>query len=70
MVMKLKLKKGDKVTFIGLERDSSKKLSKILFESAGGNKIEFYADGEEYQYHFIGVRTIDQKKFEEELEVS
>lgn len=65
----MKLKKGDKLTFLGFETDSQKKLSKVLFESAGGNKIEFYADGEQYQYHCIGVRTIDQKKFEEEIEI-
>ena len=65
----MKLKKGDKLTLIGFEKDSSKKLSKVIFETVAGNKIEFFADGEEYQYHCIGTRTIEQKKFEEELEV-
>jgi len=66
----MKLKKGDKLTLFGFETNSDKKLCKIIFETAGGNKIEFFADGEEHQYHYIGTRTIEQKKFEEELEVS
>lgn len=65
----MKLKKGDKLILIGFEKDSQKRLSKIVFETPAGNKLEFFADGEEYQYHCIGARTIDQKKFEEELEV-
>jgi hypothetical protein len=65
----MKLKKGDKLILAGFERDSDKNLLKILFETPAGNKIEFFADGEEHQYHFIGARTIEQKKFEEELEV-
>lgn len=65
----MKLKKGDRLTLFGFELDSSKRLSKMIFETAGGNKIEFFADGEAYQYHCIGHRTIEQKKFEEELEV-
>ena len=69
MVMKLKLKKGDKLTLVGVERDTQQNISRIVFESAGFNKIEFFADGEDHAYHCIGRRTIDTKKFEEELEI-
>lgn len=65
----MKLKKGDKFTLWGFEVDSQQHLSKIIFETAGGNKVEFFADGEEYQYHCIGRRMMDRKTFEEELEV-
>lgn len=65
----MKLKKGEKLTLFGIEKDTQGNLAKIIFETSGGNKVEFYADGEEYQYHTIGVRKIDEKKFAEELDV-
>lgn len=65
----MKLKKGDKFTLYGFEVDTQNNLSKIVFETAGGNKVEFFADGEQYQYHSIGRRMVDRKTFEEELEV-
>ena len=64
----MKLKKGDKLILVGFERDpSNKDILRILFETVAGNKVEFYADGEEHQYHCISVRAIVEKKFEEEL---
>lgn len=69
MVGKLKLKKGEKLTLFGIEKDSQNRLAKIVFETSAGNKVEFYADGEEYQYHNIGVRQITEKKFAEEIEI-
>jgi hypothetical protein len=65
----MKLKKGDKLTFFGLEKDSDNGLTRVIFETAGGNKLEFSASGEDHAYHCIAVRTIDQKKLEEEMEI-
>jgi hypothetical protein len=65
----MKLKKGDKFILHGFEFDSQKNLSKIVFETVGGNQIEFFADGEKYQYHCIGRKIVEHKKLEEELEV-
>jgi ABC-type sugar transport system ATPase subunit len=67
--MKLRLKKGEKLTFIGFEKDSQNNLSKLIFETSGLNKLEIYADGEKYQYHNIGVRIIDERKPSEDLEI-
>lgn len=66
----MKIKKGDKLTLVGIERNSSKEIDKLIFQTVAGNIIEFFADGEEHAYHSIGARTIEQKKFEEELEIS
>lgn len=63
----MKLKKGDKLILVGFEKDSNNGLLRILFETPAGNKVEFFADGDEHQYHYIGVRSIEEKKFEEEL---
>ena len=65
----MKLKKGDKFILLGFEKDNQNGLSRILFETPAGNKIELFADGEDYQYHCIGIRIIATKQFEEELEV-
>ncbi len=65
----MKIKKGDKLTLVGIERNSSKEIDKLIFQTVGGNIIEFFANGEEHEYHSIGARTIEQKKFEEELEI-
>lgn len=65
----MKIKKGDKLTLVGIERNSSKEIDKLIFQTVGGNIIEFFATGEEHEYHSIGARTIEQKKFEEELEI-
>lgn len=62
----MKLKKGDKLILVGFEKDANA-LLRILFETPAGNKVEFFADGDEHQYHCIGVRSIVEKKFEEEL---
>ena len=65
----MKLKKGDKLILIGFEKDSQKQLSKILLETTAGNKIELFPDGETDQYHCIGIRSLTEKKLEEELQV-
>jgi hypothetical protein len=66
----MRIKKGDKLTLVGLEKDTSKNISKMIFETAGGNRIVFSADGEKYQYHYIAVSQITEKKFEEEMEIT
>jgi len=63
----MKLKKGDKLILVGFEKDTTNGLLRILFETPAGNKVEFFADGDEHQYHCIGVRSIAEKKFEDEL---
>jgi len=65
----MKLKKGDKLILIGFEKDSQKRLSKILLETTAGNKIELFPDGEIGQYHCIGIKSVTDKKLEEELQV-
>lgn len=67
--MGLKLKKGEKLTILGFEKDSQKHLTKIIFETVAGNKISMEADGEEFQYHFIGMHVLTEKKLEEEMDV-
>lgn len=66
----MKLKKGDNLKIVGFIRDSQKNLSKIIFESPAGNKIEMIAAGEQHQYHYIGLELVNETKPEEELEIT
>jgi len=61
----MKLKKGDKLILIGFEKDSQKRLSKIIFETIAGNKIEVCPGGTD----FITISPMLDKKLEEELQV-
>lgn len=65
----MKLKKGDKLTVVGFEFDSSKHLSMIMFETEQKNRVKIEAEGEHDAYHYIGMNLVSQKKLEEEIEI-
>ena len=67
----MKLKKGDKLIFVGFERTdpNGRHLSKMVFETSAGNKIIIEADGEPHYEHYLTLHIPSNKKLEEELDV-
>jgi hypothetical protein len=68
--MGLKLKKGDKLVLLGFERNPEKHLIKIMFETVGGNKLIVTAEEDANEALYIDMHVIDEKKLEEELDVT
>jgi hypothetical protein len=64
----MKLKKGDKLIFIGFVHDGCY-IVKMVFESPAGNKIVITGSGDTAFDHYIDIRVVDEKKLEEELDV-
>lgn len=64
----MKLRKGDKLTFVGFRKDSFKRITEIVFETSQKNKIVITLDGE-HDDRYLGISIVDEEKLSEEMDI-